>query len=478
LSSYITTAQDDKTVTLVVSGEGTTQDEARKNALRSAIEQAFGAFISSRTEVLNDNLVQDEIISLTSGNVKEFNIISETTTPAGRWISTLKATVSVSKLSSFVQNKGLVTEFNSNIFISNVKLEMANEQAEYKIINQMLSILHEAMQTAFDYTIEMQDPVCKSKEDNEWSISGGVSIKTNKNIDFVANYLLNTLKSISLKPEEVESRHKFGLSIFRFCFQYKGTNYKFYTRNEATADTLSYFFGVLFEFYVSNFIVEDNKKMIYDLDWRVHDLWSSDRFYKDEFNCVYDPKINDLTVASNKYNRSIAIPNSDELILTVPFGTIYPFEYIQQLTSFEIKPLGIVSKFKNGGLVVFEENGHGLVVHITELDLGFSGSFNWAKQKCDSRNKSYSFGYNDWRLPTSGELETIFKNKKVFQFPLFFGFFECFNEFNYTRTSQVWTNDYYSQIPNSILLRNMSSGTGHYEKDLNSNHFYIVVRSF
>ena len=36
----------DKTVTLTVSGTGKTLEEARLNALRSAIEQAFGAFIS------------------------------------------------------------------------------------------------------------------------------------------------------------------------------------------------------------------------------------------------------------------------------------------------------------------------------------------------------------------------------------------------------------------------------------------------
>ena len=57
-------AQDNKTVTLVVSGQGKTQDEAKQNALRSAIEQAFGTFISSKTEILNDELVKDEIVSV------------------------------------------------------------------------------------------------------------------------------------------------------------------------------------------------------------------------------------------------------------------------------------------------------------------------------------------------------------------------------------------------------------------------------
>jgi putative intracellular protease/amidase len=46
--SVITYAQDDKTVTLVVSGQGKSQDEAKTNALSSAIKQAFGVFISSK----------------------------------------------------------------------------------------------------------------------------------------------------------------------------------------------------------------------------------------------------------------------------------------------------------------------------------------------------------------------------------------------------------------------------------------------
>ena len=70
-AQQVTFAQDaDKTVTLVVSGQGKSQDEAKQKALRSAIEQAFGAFISSKTEILNDNLVKDEIVSVANGNIQ------------------------------------------------------------------------------------------------------------------------------------------------------------------------------------------------------------------------------------------------------------------------------------------------------------------------------------------------------------------------------------------------------------------------
>ena len=71
-SSY---AQEDKTVTLTVNGQGTTLEEARQSALRSAIEQAFGVFISSNTEILNDELIKDEIVSVSNGNIQKFEII-------------------------------------------------------------------------------------------------------------------------------------------------------------------------------------------------------------------------------------------------------------------------------------------------------------------------------------------------------------------------------------------------------------------
>ena len=67
-------------VTLTTSGTGKTIEEAKNNALRSAIEQAFGAFISSKTEILNDELIKDEVVSITSGNIiKYIQIIMNTT---------------------------------------------------------------------------------------------------------------------------------------------------------------------------------------------------------------------------------------------------------------------------------------------------------------------------------------------------------------------------------------------------------------
>jgi hypothetical protein len=61
-SKHIVIAQDaDKTVTITSSGNGKTKDEAKQVALKSAIEQAFGAFISTKTEMFNDQVVANVI---------------------------------------------------------------------------------------------------------------------------------------------------------------------------------------------------------------------------------------------------------------------------------------------------------------------------------------------------------------------------------------------------------------------------------
>ena len=123
-------ASDDKTVTLTVSGTGKTLEEAKLNALRSAIEQAFGAFISSKTELLNDSLVKDEIVSITAGNVQKFDIVSQVEVPNVGYAMTLNTTVSISKLTSFAESKGVIVEFKGGMFGLKIKLQKLNEQSE------------------------------------------------------------------------------------------------------------------------------------------------------------------------------------------------------------------------------------------------------------------------------------------------------------------------------------------------------------
>ena len=64
ISNHALAQDENKLVTLTASNQGESKEAARQNALRTAIEQAFGAFISSKTEIFNDQLVADQMASV------------------------------------------------------------------------------------------------------------------------------------------------------------------------------------------------------------------------------------------------------------------------------------------------------------------------------------------------------------------------------------------------------------------------------
>jgi hypothetical protein len=64
----------EKVYYIEVEGSGATAEESRLNGFRLAVEQAVGSLVASETEVQDEKLIRDEIISYASGYVNEFNI--------------------------------------------------------------------------------------------------------------------------------------------------------------------------------------------------------------------------------------------------------------------------------------------------------------------------------------------------------------------------------------------------------------------
>ena len=214
LVNLIANAQEDKTVTLVVTGQGKTLEEAKQNALRSAIEQAFGTFISSKSEILNDNLVKDEIVSVANGNIQKFEIISEIQIPEVGYATSLKATVSVTKLTSFVESKGVVVEFKGSLFAFNATQQILNEQNEVTAIKNLREIVKNMTKNSFDYYIKASEPESINGSSDRFSIPLEISVVANENLLNIFNIIYNTLKGLSLSIEEAENYKSIKKSIY------------------------------------------------------------------------------------------------------------------------------------------------------------------------------------------------------------------------------------------------------------------------
>jgi hypothetical protein len=141
---------------------------------------------------------------------------------------TLKAIVSVDKLTKFVQSKGVTIQIKGGLFAMNIKQQILNEQAEIKAISSLVGLLHEPMQQSFDYVLKSSEPKALDAESKNWEIPIVVTATANKNMDFCANYFIKTISSLSLSPEEVTTYKNLNKPVFIVNINYKGISNKFY----------------------------------------------------------------------------------------------------------------------------------------------------------------------------------------------------------------------------------------------------------
>ncbi len=226
-------AQQTDEVTLVVSADGPTKDEATKIALRSAIEQAYGTFVSANTTILNDELVKDEIVTISSGNIKNYSEMSSNIMPDGKFFVTLKATVSISKLVSYAQSKGAETEFAGATFGMNMKMKELNKKNEKIALNNLADQVLALYPSAFSYSLTVSEPkLIPGRESvsygepgsprnaslympDVWSTLGlpgtyedyyvssvSVGIEPNQQMKSIVELILTTVNSLALSREE------------------------------------------------------------------------------------------------------------------------------------------------------------------------------------------------------------------------------------------------------------------------------------
>jgi len=68
---------DSQTRAVEVSGAGVDVDSAKKDACREAVRQVVGAYVNSETRTENDELIEDKVISLSSGLVEKMETLKE-----------------------------------------------------------------------------------------------------------------------------------------------------------------------------------------------------------------------------------------------------------------------------------------------------------------------------------------------------------------------------------------------------------------
>jgi hypothetical protein len=221
---------------------------------------------------------------------------------------------------SFVETKGVVIEVKGGLFAINIKQQLLNEQGELNAINKMLCLIHDPLQTSFDYTMKSGEPISLDSESQNWEIPILVYAKANKNMDFCATYFIKTISSISLPLEEVKSYRSLNKNVFPIEIYYKGISKIFYLRKQVSIDAITQLTKE-WEFYTRLFAVQAGLK-VYDGcgEGNLH-VFSSD-------NETIKKKINFLTAG----NLAATFSWKDKLNLS----------QLEQMAGYHVKSKGII----------------------------------------------------------------------------------------------------------------------------------------
>lgn len=218
--SLLASAQDSN-VTVIGSGDGNTKTNALNQALRSCIEKSLGAFLSSSTAISNDSLVKDEIVTIASGNIVSYDVLSEINKNEN-WNVTVSAIISPEKLITTLKSKGYDFELNGGVYAQNAMKEKYYKEQEPIALQNFYTQLKSLQ--LFDFDINVGEPVTTStsyggknlgriSEDNGW-ITSALSVADDSIKQFYITHAIVDVNNKILLPKNRNQYYEFVQKVF------------------------------------------------------------------------------------------------------------------------------------------------------------------------------------------------------------------------------------------------------------------------
>ena len=253
-----TEQSSEKVISLVSNGTGKTKEEAIQNALRSAIEQTYGTFVSSNTEVLNDDMIKDEIVTVSSGNIKSYKELSVDQSD-GFYDVSVQVTISIDHLTQFAQSRGMQAELAGASFVMNMRMKELNKKNEAASIEHMIEKAKAiAKNGLFDYLLEIGEP--QMMRGSKYTIMLTIYFCENDNTIAFFKTLYETIQTLSLSSWEVKEYQKANIPYYVYNIQLSQSRLgKYALRNDYINTRKGYTWLMpMYMKELSNYVIKDN----------------------------------------------------------------------------------------------------------------------------------------------------------------------------------------------------------------------------
>ena len=224
------------------SGAGITEKDAVRIALRNALEETLGAYISSNSKISNDKLIIDEISSISNGEVLNYRILESTKFNQNEFYVVLEVTLTETQVSNyFTSNKDNSISFQGELFSNNINQIQLNKSSEVSSIKNLIEAAQGYLDKIVDYeVIQTQTPQYISE--NLYELSYEIEGRTNFNILELTNLIVNSLQKISIDKRERDRLNEYAIPFYKYRIHYGKTGIQtFYFRDKESIRLIDLF---------------------------------------------------------------------------------------------------------------------------------------------------------------------------------------------------------------------------------------------
>lgn len=208
LFSISVVAQDESNVLIpgkgekkiITTGYGETAEKALDNALRNAVEEATGAYIASSSTIENDELVEDKVLSLSRGFIKDYRKLSETKIDEEYKI-VVSALVTEKQILEAMEAEGIKVEYKTASVFEQYQAWDNIKNDELELAKELFSVDNNNHGIVFDYQIRMEGP--KRQGDN-YKVRGNLEGRSNSNYEIEFQNLKNILSELAAEAVELK----------------------------------------------------------------------------------------------------------------------------------------------------------------------------------------------------------------------------------------------------------------------------------
>ncbi len=189
---------------VITSGYGKNPDEALTQALRNAVEEAVGTYMTSTTRIENDDIIEDKILSLSRGFIKDFKKLAEMKVEDETKV-TVAVIVTKTQILETLKASGVKVDYAGVVRVKQFQNFEKQMEDEYLLLREIISNL--SNEPPIDYEIIINEPYRTGN--NTFQQNLNVTGKINDNFNNQFHNIVNILKETCLEMQVVTTKNGF-----------------------------------------------------------------------------------------------------------------------------------------------------------------------------------------------------------------------------------------------------------------------------